>query len=531
MGSSQQTLRWHIHPSLGPVTYLSQEDKLLQLSGEKISRPSHMSVATFAGSDLPTESSLIWRSHPKIGTFTKLPYEDGVLLISGDKPARADSTLSPALRQQDAHDRKPSGLQRQLAPRASAHKLATPAAHIKQGAVDKSRSEARHKVDSLTPIEEPGTAYDPMLGMLTTVPRETSEPGVLISRSAQAGRMRPKPGVTEEETETLLAAYKTRPDPHRYFAVGRVFATLWTEPLTGEAATNVSWTEVGGISGRHYSRIMRFVVIREGDTYCSALPITTYGGKGVAKASVNKSEHVIIYTSRVAPEPLPNELPQRGEAGMMSIPIRVNVDRAGDKLDPRARLHLAKVSTINHSAKVKSFGTVSSQSRDDLVSQFDAVWRSPPGALSQAPQGHSARAKVDETIRVPGKDQTSAESALLQSLMSIGYDREQAMGLAGLDVSAGMQDSLVQYLRELPSDDSHQSSKRSDPVRASKAPIVRADERETEIREILSGAGFGGDNRFGLAQHRSETEAKLRALQMRGLTLDQAMRAVAQSPI
>jgi hypothetical protein len=56
-------------------------------------------------------------------------------------------------------------------------------------------------------------------------------------------------------------------------------------------------------------------VIRQtqGAKYCSALPISTYGGQGVGKNGVVKSEHGIIYTGKDVPRLDPNELPRRNE--------------------------------------------------------------------------------------------------------------------------------------------------------------------------------------------------------------------------
>lgn len=105
-----------------------------------------------------------------------------------------------------------------------------------------------------------------------------------------------------------------------------MFITLWTEPL-GETNTKVIEIEPNGRNGRNdkaisavrfgervYSKVRRFVVIREGSQCCSALPIVSYGKQGVGKEGVKKSDHCIIYTGRTAPEPMPSECPTQVEA-------------------------------------------------------------------------------------------------------------------------------------------------------------------------------------------------------------------------
>ena len=93
---------------------------------------------------------------------------------------------------------------------------------------------------------------------------------------------------------------------------------LWVEPA-GESRTLVTHIEqgqrMGTREGRYgemvFSKVRRFVVIREAFNYCSALPITTYGKQVVGKPGVTKSEHTIIYTGKKAPDPVPAEDPQR----------------------------------------------------------------------------------------------------------------------------------------------------------------------------------------------------------------------------
>ncbi|KAF2843245.1 hypothetical protein M501DRAFT_905314, partial [Patellaria atrata CBS 101060] len=107
------------------------------------------------------------------------------------------------------------------------------------------------------------------------------------------------------------------------------------------------------------TKIRWFVVVREGNTYCSCLPIQTYSGKGVAKKSVIKEHHAIIYTGKSLPNdiPKPKELPGR-EEGPMREPIRVKQNVKYEKMDPMSRVNFAKIYTVEHNVKVYDFGNV-----------------------------------------------------------------------------------------------------------------------------------------------------------------------------
>lgn len=123
----------------------------------------------------------------------------------------------------------------------------------------------------------------------TYPPRDITDPDFLRHGVRSQGKLMETPG----ETEVLFSAYKRRKSPRQYFKVGKVFMVLWAEPAGGDAATLVSQrtyaqlppgTSIGRFGEYVYSSVRRFVVIREADTYCSALPITTYHGRGVKAA-------------------------------------------------------------------------------------------------------------------------------------------------------------------------------------------------------------------------------------------------------
>lgn len=104
-------------------------------------------------------------------------------------------------------------------------------------------------------------------------------------------------------------------------------------------------------------------------------PITTYGGQGVAKRGVIKSEHGVIYSGKVPPEINDDERPGRGgEEPMCRTPIRIDPDEKGQKLDRMSRIDYGKTFTIHHNLKVRSFGKVNRDSEEALKGQFREVF-------------------------------------------------------------------------------------------------------------------------------------------------------------
>jgi hypothetical protein len=177
-----------------------------------------------------------------------------------------------------------------------------------------------------------------------------------------------------------------------FFTVGRAFLVLWAEPAGGDATTAVSKFEVVNQLGqRVHSKARRFVVIREGQHYCHALPISTYGGRGVAKSRVVKSEHAIIHTGQDAPAPHHTEIPKSGEAPMRPIPIRVDWDNRSERLDPMSRINFGGAHLIQHNIKTKSLGNVHKNSLAALKMQFINVFNQQPVAAGPSSDREQTR--------------------------------------------------------------------------------------------------------------------------------------------
>jgi hypothetical protein len=167
--------------------------------------------------------------------------------------------------------------------------------------------------------------------------------------------------------------------------VGRAFVVLWAEPAGGGGGTIASkYESVNQLGQRVYSKARRFVVVKEGTQWCHALPITTYGGRGVAKPTVVKADHAIIYTGEVVPSPSPEEVPGPGDAPMRSIPIRVNWDNPSEKLDAMSRINFGGLTMVQHNVMTKNCGMVNKNSLAALKMQFSNVFNQQPEAAENA---------------------------------------------------------------------------------------------------------------------------------------------------
>ena len=201
----------------------------------------------------------------------------------------------------------------------------------------------------------------------------------------------------------------------KFFGVGSVFFVLWVEPSRGDDVT-VDYEESsgGGSSGRIVmSKIRRFVVVRNNESYCTAMPIVSYGARGVGRQGIVKSDHGIVYTGKQPPWALPTEAPVRGlggnmELGMRPVAIRVVADDPSEKLESTMRLDYGTIYTIQHNVKVKRFGKVHDNSMKALLAQFSAVWKTKTDGLSIASPPETSSGEEEPTRR---RDSAHARSS------------------------------------------------------------------------------------------------------------------------
>lgn len=179
------------------------------------------------------------------------------------------------------------------------------------------------------------------------------------------------------ERTGLIGDFKSRTgrEAARFFTFGRVFAIFLHMEDTDETTYN-DLTSIKKL--RSYSKDLkmnivsrksRFVVVREGTAYCWALPISTYGGRGVRKFQGNPEEiraHAMIYTGQT-PQPLENE------PLMPKAPIRVSAAHESNsecRLDGASRVNFSRVQALEHNLKAVEIGKVHPNS----LPYFESYW-------------------------------------------------------------------------------------------------------------------------------------------------------------
>ncbi|KAK6381106.1 hypothetical protein LTR65_001047 [Meristemomyces frigidus] len=303
----------------------------------------------------------------------------------------------------------------------------------------------------------------------------------------------------DPDTEHLYPSFKKRKQPKNFFACGRAFMVLWSEPA-GEPNKTVITSKVqsdvtaGKFGERVFSKVRRFIVIRESELYCSALSIASYGGQGVSKNNMIKAEHGIVYIGKVAPSAQLEELARRGESGMQPVAIRIDPDDPTQKLQEMSRINYGKVYTIEHNVKVHSVGTVNRESWPSLIYQFQQVWATSIGTPRGMPP---LREGVVESFDLSRSSGQTAFATQVASLMKKGYSQAEAIEV------------LKKKLEELAKEaKTKEGSERGDG--SSEEDEIESDEHETQA---------------GPSQNQRD-EAATRAWQKRGLSRVQALAKV-----
>ncbi|PVH81155.1 hypothetical protein DL98DRAFT_417097, partial [Cadophora sp. DSE1049] len=103
-----------------------------------------------------------------------------------------------------------------------------------------------------------------------------------------------------------------------------------------------------------FSKIRRFVVVRQADRSCTCLPVTTYDGRGYKKKGINLDDHGLIYSSRDPPPHI---------KGIAKEPLRIILSKGAEKLGNPSYLNYGRVYTVETNVKVKDVGDLDTESR------------------------------------------------------------------------------------------------------------------------------------------------------------------------
>ncbi|KAH6717286.1 hypothetical protein BKA61DRAFT_601439 [Leptodontidium sp. MPI-SDFR-AT-0119] len=143
--------------------------------------------------------------------------------------------------------------------------------------------------------------------------------------------------------------------PGKFYKVGRVFKTLWSEPAGGTAKDiDKSFYSKIGFDELVFSKMRRFVVAREKNHSCLCLPLYTYGGQGVSKPDVRAEDHVAIQICTTDRPPNPQS--SNGNSGKDLL--GVIIENADERIDPMTRINFGQVFTIQHNLKVAKVGRI-----------------------------------------------------------------------------------------------------------------------------------------------------------------------------
>ncbi|KAK7908555.1 hypothetical protein PG985_015858 [Apiospora marii] len=142
--------------------------------------------------------------------------------------------------------------------------------------------------------------------------------------------------------------------PGRYFRIGRVFATRWTEPSSAHQENNSTALE----------KIRRFIVVHEAYHMAWCVPIYTYGGRGFHKPGIKLQDHAQIYN--VDGETVERQAPLRDPIGMV-----VEGDTDIHRLHPASVANFGKINSIEPDTPVMNVGFVPKAHINRLALKFN----------------------------------------------------------------------------------------------------------------------------------------------------------------
>lgn len=131
-------------------------------------------------------------------------------------------------------------------------------------------------------------------------------------------------------------------NPRGFFKRGRVFATLWVEPM--------------GFSTRTFAELARFVVLKSTSSFSICLRISTYSGQATTKPGIVPDAHAAIV-------PVGGDFVAhpRGEH-LKKDPITVRVENPSITIDPMSRINFTKPYSVEHNVMVRNIGRMTGES-------------------------------------------------------------------------------------------------------------------------------------------------------------------------
>lgn len=185
------------------------------------------------------------------------------------------------------------------------------------------------------------------------------------SRQQQSDRYvkgTPQLGSAEKIDKSYVIRKK---DWQEFFRIGRVFSTLWTDPFSGDSnKTDPTFVSEVIYNERVFSKIRRFVVVREGDRSVSCLPVTSYDGYGHRKNGIRLGDHGFIYSKNKP----------RKVDGMCSRSLKLTLAKGAAHLKDPSLVNYGKVYTVETNVKVKNVGDLDFESKEILIRYFRRIF-------------------------------------------------------------------------------------------------------------------------------------------------------------
>jgi hypothetical protein len=196
--------------------------------------------------------------------------------------------------------------------------------------------------------------------------RERSPSGISTQSNDRDGRRSGNMPVPREDRSQGSSAkpidLAVISQPTRFFQIGRVFKTLWTEPA-GETATDTDkeYYRPVGYGQLSFTKMRRFVVLRKRLHCCLCLAISTYGGQGSAKKDSRSEDHAVVYSST---DPLPQD------DQFIKEPIPIIIEESTESIDSKSVIDFGRVYTVEHNVKVMNVGRLRKADKKRLDEYF-----------------------------------------------------------------------------------------------------------------------------------------------------------------
>lgn len=216
--------------------------------------------------------------------------------------------------------------------------------------------------------------------------RSGRNPKRFVGPISEVGRNLSKTQQFAYETfSKAFVVYQGEMNIDRVFGKGSVIAVFWHENYGLNLPSKMKGKVVMPTPGRKgpgfvsqvsngeivYSHVRRFIVVNQRQGFSTAIPISTYGGRGLSSRaeSINETEqlaHTIVYAHGTTPIRLEREPVFTKE------PICIQLTARDERLSESSRLYYAKPQSIDHNIKVKHIGHVIKRDVGELMLTY---WR------------------------------------------------------------------------------------------------------------------------------------------------------------